>query len=156
VVWVGRDDNGPTRLSGSKGALPIWARFMLAVRPAAGYSAFEAAPGVVEVEIDPTTGQLAGASCPQRRRELFQVGRAPTATCAAIHFGLEWPLLTVPVAAPTPLPQHTEDILSFQTGATAASGPSHIIIRRAPAPSAAVLRRVDLSRSALADTDGQR
>ncbi|GGY83365.1 penicillin-binding protein 1B [Marinobacter zhanjiangensis] len=28
VTWVGRDDNGPTSLTGSSGALPVWTRFM--------------------------------------------------------------------------------------------------------------------------------
>ena len=31
VTWVGRDDNGPTPLTGSSGALPVWTRFMAAV-----------------------------------------------------------------------------------------------------------------------------
>lgn len=31
VVWVGRDDNQPTRLTGSSGALPIFGRFMRAI-----------------------------------------------------------------------------------------------------------------------------
>ena len=152
VVWVGRDDNKPTRLSGSKGALPVWARFMLAVRPPAGYPEFQASPGVVEVEIDPTTGQLAGPNCPQRRRELFLVARVPSATCAALHVGPGWPLLTITTLPPQ---QQPEEILSLQNGATAPGGPSHIIIRRAAPPSEAMLRRVDLSRSALAGADGR-
>ena len=39
MVWVGYDDNSATRLSGARAALPIWARFTAAVRPAAGYPA---------------------------------------------------------------------------------------------------------------------
>lgn len=31
VVWVGRDDDRPVRLTGAEGALPIWGRFMRAV-----------------------------------------------------------------------------------------------------------------------------
>ena len=31
VVWVGRDDNGSTGLSGATGALPVWAQVMSAV-----------------------------------------------------------------------------------------------------------------------------
>jgi len=37
VAWVGRDDNGPTALSGASGALPIWSRFMAGV-PQHGFS----------------------------------------------------------------------------------------------------------------------
>ncbi|MBW7472352.1 penicillin-binding protein 1B [Marinobacter sp. M216] len=31
VAWVGRDDNGPTSLTGASGALPVWSRFMARV-----------------------------------------------------------------------------------------------------------------------------
>lgn len=31
VAWVGRDDNGPTVLTGASGALPVWSRFMARV-----------------------------------------------------------------------------------------------------------------------------
>jgi len=37
VAWVGRDDNGPTVLTGATGALPVWARFMAQV-PQHGFS----------------------------------------------------------------------------------------------------------------------
>ena len=45
VVWVGYDDNAETRLSGSRAALPIWSRFVAAVRPAAGLRPLRAAAG---------------------------------------------------------------------------------------------------------------
>ncbi len=85
VVWIGRDDNRPTRQSGSRAALPIWARFMLAVRPPAGYPDFELSPGVVEVEIDPLSGELAGPQCPERKRELFLTARVPLTQCQLFH-----------------------------------------------------------------------
>lgn len=31
VIWVGRDDNAPTGLTGSRGALPVWAQIMRAL-----------------------------------------------------------------------------------------------------------------------------
>mgnify|MGYP000527709004 CR=1 FL=1 len=37
VTWVGRDDNGPTSLTGATGALPVWSRFMSQV-PQHGFS----------------------------------------------------------------------------------------------------------------------
>ena len=84
VAWVGRDDNRPTRQSGSRAALPIWTKFMLAVEPAAGYADFEPSPGVVEVEIDPLSGELAGPQCPERRRELYLASRVPVTQCTLL------------------------------------------------------------------------
>jgi penicillin-binding protein 1B len=81
VVWVGYDDNTPTRLSGARAALPIWARFMHAVRPAGGYPDFDRPSGVVTALIDPRSGELATDSCPEVRTEVFIEGQTPTALC---------------------------------------------------------------------------
>ncbi|MFV0437139.1 MAG: penicillin-binding protein 1B [Desulfopila sp.] len=53
VVWVGRDDNSPTGLSGSTGALPIWGRVMDAIstRPLE----MTEPPGIVWERIDTQT-----------------------------------------------------------------------------------------------------
>ncbi|HYH44834.1 MAG TPA: PBP1A family penicillin-binding protein, partial [Thermoanaerobaculia bacterium] len=64
VVWVGYDDNAPTRLSGSSAALPLWSRFTRATRPAGGWPDFEVPPGITTAQIDPASGQLATDSCP--------------------------------------------------------------------------------------------
>lgn len=61
VVWVGRDDNQPTGLSGSSGALQIWSRVMkdLHVR-----SLDPVPPATVEeVLIDPDSGLRADEQC---------------------------------------------------------------------------------------------
>lgn len=81
VVWVGYDDNTPTRLSGARAALPIWARFMHAVRPPGGYADFTPPPGVVRALIDPATGELATDACPEVRAEVFVEGNTPTSVC---------------------------------------------------------------------------
>ena len=71
VVWVGYDDNSATRLSGSRAALPIWARFTVRARPAGGYPTFAQPPGIVTALIDPETGELATEACPQAINTTF-------------------------------------------------------------------------------------
>ncbi|MEO7415847.1 MAG: hypothetical protein ABI163_02215, partial [Thermoanaerobaculia bacterium] len=81
VVWVGYDDNGKTRLSGARAALPIWVRFMARVAPPGGYSSFASPPGITTASIDPTTGKLATGFCPSVITEVFREGEVPSETC---------------------------------------------------------------------------
>jgi penicillin-binding protein 1B len=81
VVWVGYDDNTSTQLSGARAALPLWARFTAAVRPAAGYRDFVMPAGMVRLTVDPVTGQLATPNCPQQVTEIFPEGQAPMEPC---------------------------------------------------------------------------
>jgi penicillin-binding protein 1B len=82
VVWVGYDESLPTRLSGARGALPIWARFTGAVRPSGGYAAFPGTKGVVSAIIDPSTGELATDACPWTATEVFVARFAPRDVCS--------------------------------------------------------------------------
>ncbi|PVV21673.1 MAG: penicillin-binding protein 1B [gamma proteobacterium symbiont of Ctena orbiculata] len=81
VVWVGRDDNGPTGLTGSSGAMRVWARLMTAI----GVSTLQQnRPVGVEMQtIDPATGLL-GEGCPAALEYPFINGSGPTsrAPCA--------------------------------------------------------------------------
>ena len=86
LVWVGYDDNAPTRLSGARAALPIWARFVWNVRPAGGYTPFEVPAGVTTATIDPLSGQLATDRCPSVLTETFLEGTTPEHTCS-LHGG---------------------------------------------------------------------
>ncbi len=81
VVWVGFDDNSPTRLSGARGALPIWARFTNAVRSPNGYPPFRPPAGLRTAMIDPTTGALATEFCPSAITEVFPEGKVPSQLC---------------------------------------------------------------------------
>jgi penicillin-binding protein 1B len=56
VVWVGYDDDSKTRFSGATAAVPMWGRFMLAVRPAGGFPGFAAPPGLIDDEAATRTG----------------------------------------------------------------------------------------------------
>jgi len=89
IVWVGFDDNRELNLEGAHSALPVWAEFMKRAHEHREYrnvSEFEAPPGVVGVQIDPASGQLATAACPKARTEYFIDGTQPVELCQ-LHSG---------------------------------------------------------------------
>jgi penicillin-binding protein 1B len=89
VVWVGFDDNRNLGLSGSQAAAPIWAEFMkraVAMRAYQNTQSFAPPPGILQETIDPQSGQLATATCPQTATEYFIAGSEPTAYCE-LHGG---------------------------------------------------------------------
>lgn len=86
AVWVGYDDNRATRLSGARGALPIWTRFTARVRPPGGFPTFEQPPGIITAVVDPETGDLATDLCPEAITEVFLDGRVPNRICR-LHGG---------------------------------------------------------------------
>lgn len=81
VVWVGYDDNRTTRLTGSTGALPIWAAFTKQVEPAGGWSLFPQPPRIATATIDPATGGLATENCPTRQAEVYREDLVPRVEC---------------------------------------------------------------------------
>lgn len=81
LVWVGYDDNATTKLSGSRAALPIWARFIGRMRPRGGYPTATAPAGVVRALVDPETGLLARQRCPRVTTELFLRDLPPRGLC---------------------------------------------------------------------------
>ena len=83
IVWVGFDDNRELNLSGSQSALLVWTDFMkraISLRPLRGEK-FVEPEGIVELEIDPTTGLLATDRCLDRMTELFIKGTEPAIRC---------------------------------------------------------------------------
>ncbi len=81
LVWVGFDDDSPTPFSGAKAALPIWTKFMVAVRPQGGFAKPSPPTGIRVVLIDPATGELATDRCPEVLAEAFPAERIPAAVC---------------------------------------------------------------------------
>jgi penicillin-binding protein 1B len=81
VVWVGRDDNGPMGLTGSAGAMRVWADLMSRI----GVTSLDNRPpiGIELVAIDPKTGLL-GEGCDDARTTPFFKGSEPdrSAPCA--------------------------------------------------------------------------
>lgn len=89
LVWVGFDDNRELNLEGAHSALPVWAEFMKRAHEHREYrnvSEFEAPAGVVGVQIDPASGQLATPACPKVRTEYFVDGTQPVEMCQ-LHGG---------------------------------------------------------------------
>ncbi len=75
VVWIGRDDNGVTALTGATGALPAWTDLMAAASREPRRA--EAPEGVNEVWIDSAGGGLSAEGCPAARRMPFLAGTEP-------------------------------------------------------------------------------
>jgi penicillin-binding protein 1B len=84
AVWIGFDDNKQLGLTGAEAALPAWTEFVggaVELRPDLGGEAFRRPAGITFVEIDPETGLLANASCPQRERIAITSTLAPNLEC---------------------------------------------------------------------------
>jgi len=81
AVWVGYDSGADTGLTGAKGALRIWARFLRALYPASGPVTLRTPDGIEFAEIDPESGFLATTACPQTLREAYLSGTEPKEPC---------------------------------------------------------------------------
>ena len=75
VAWVGRDDNGRTRLTGATGALQVWSTFMGEAHP----QSLSAVPpsGIVKAWADPATGLGSDPSCVGSIEISFRQGYEP-------------------------------------------------------------------------------
>ena len=87
-VWVGFDDERAIRLTGSQAALPIWVDVARRLIPADSPD-FAVPSGIVSRTIDPRTGQLATAQCPERVTEVFLEGTERSVYCE-VHGGGFW------------------------------------------------------------------
>ena len=89
AVWVGFDDNRELGLEGAHSALPVWTEFMKRAHQNREYRnvhEFAAPDGIVAVEVDPLTGQLATPACPSMQAEVFLSGTQPVESCQ-LHGG---------------------------------------------------------------------
>jgi penicillin-binding protein 1B len=84
IVWVGLDDYKDLKVEGAQAALPVWTEFMKRAHRHRAYrdvTNFTAPDGVVSVQIDPLSGELATGACPSARVEYYLVGTQPTQFC---------------------------------------------------------------------------
>jgi 1A family penicillin-binding protein len=82
VVWIGYDKDRLLSQEESHLAAPIWAEFMKQALARQEKTDFQKPEGVIQVAIDPTTGQLATPNCPSQHLEYFVAGTEPTEECS--------------------------------------------------------------------------
>lgn len=75
VAWLGRDDNGQTRLTGATGALQVWSAFMAEAHPR-GLSTVPP-EGITYAWVDKLTGEGSDSSCPDTVQVPFRKGYEP-------------------------------------------------------------------------------
>jgi penicillin-binding protein 1B len=105
AVWIGFDDNKDIGLEGARTALPVWTEFMKRAHTHRQYRSvteFAAPDGVLTVEIDPATGLLATAGCPNHRAEVFIAGTQPIDVCKQHGGGAAANQIATWDAAPAP------------------------------------------------------
>lgn len=83
AVWVGYDKGKTLGTAESRKAAPIFAKFTEKALEKVPPKIFPMPDGVVSVYIDPATGKLATADCPDKKLEVFVQGTEPTEFCSA-------------------------------------------------------------------------
>ncbi|MCG4454309.1 penicillin-binding protein 1B [Pseudomonas sp. MMS21-TM103] len=75
VVWLGRDDNGPTPLTGASGALQVWTDFMIKADPLP--LDMPMPDNVVQAWVNAASGQGSDPSCPNAVQMPYIRGSEP-------------------------------------------------------------------------------
>ncbi len=91
VVWMGRDDNSPTRLSGATGALKAWLGFMAETSHVP--MSYEVPDGVKYEWVNENTGLVTGENCAGAEYIPFLEGTEPTTldgTCDSNNSVIRW------------------------------------------------------------------
>lgn len=83
AVWVGYDKGKTLDTTESRKAAPIFAKFTEKALEKVPPKIFPIPDSVVSVYIDPVSGKLATADCPNKKLEVFIQGTEPTEFCSA-------------------------------------------------------------------------
>lgn len=97
AVWVGYDKGKTLDTTESRKAAPIFAKFTEKALEKVPPKIFPIPDSVVSVYIDPITGKLATADCPNKKLEVFIQGTEPTEFCSA-HSSNEPPPEPIPAS----------------------------------------------------------
>ena len=90
VVWLGRDDNGPTPLTGASGALQVWTEFMRKADPLP--LDMPLPDNVVQAWVDANSGRGSDPSCPNAVQMPYIRGSEPV---PGIACGIQAPVDSV-------------------------------------------------------------
>jgi penicillin-binding protein 1B len=90
VVWLGRDDNGPTPLTGASGALQVWTDFMRKADPLP--LDMPLPDNVVQAWVDANSGRGSDPSCPNAVQMPYIRGSEPV---PGIACGIQAPVDSV-------------------------------------------------------------
>ena len=93
MVWLGRDDNGKTPLTGATGALQVWTSFMRKAEPVS--LDMPLPDNVTQAWIDGKTGQGSDPSCPNAVQIPYIRGSQPASgtpcgIAAPIESAMDW------------------------------------------------------------------
>ncbi len=108
AVWVGNADNSEMdRVSGARGAAPIWRQVMTGVHEGLPIQEFERPDGFTELEVDAVSGLRPSQYTPEEVKELFIPGTEPT-QMDFIHQPIRIHTLTGKRAGPSIPPDEVE------------------------------------------------
>jgi len=81
LLWVGFDDERPMGAEGIGACLPVWTDYMKRIAAVTPDTQWPVPSDIVAETIDPASGQVASARCPQKVREIFIQGTVPKSFC---------------------------------------------------------------------------
>jgi 1A family penicillin-binding protein len=85
-VWVGNSDNTPmARISGVRGAGPIWHNFMQEALADTPPREFTRPEGIETIEICADSGTIPSQVCPRKKLEIFVTGQGPLGPEHDVH-----------------------------------------------------------------------